>query len=328
MAQNKISVIVPVYNLEAYLPRCLDSILAQDHNNIELIAVDDGSKDNSVAVLNAYAEKDDRVKVICKENGGVTSARLRGVAEATGDWIGFIDGDDEIEPRMYSRLLENAKQYGADISHCGYQRNYPDGNVEYHYNSGELRQQDHTTALRDLLEERLVEPGLCSKLFRRELFQGLAEKMDSAIKNNEDMLMNYYLFSGAKSSVYEDVCPYHYILRDGSASRRKLNEYRIYDPVRVRERILQQCEPELRSDATQALLRVLLYVYALLTVEKNPDNRPHKKEIRKKLRMHTDAFPCLSLRNRVLARLICHAPWLFHVAFLAYVRFALHGNYE
>ena len=328
MTEQKISVIVPAYNLEAYLPRCLDSILAQTYENIEILAVDDGSVDGTYAIAREYAARDSRVKAIHQENGGVTSARLRGVAEATGDWIGFIDGDDEIEPQMYQRLLENALAQDADISHCGYQRNYPDGRVEYHYNSGQLRPQDRLTGLRDLLEERLVEPGLCSKLFRRELFAHLAEKMDPSIKNNEDMLMNYYLFAQARSSVYEDVCPYHYILRENSASRRKLNDHRIYDPIRVRQIILEQCDEALKEDATQALLRVLLYIYALATVERGNGCAAYRREIRGWLLGYKPYFGALGRRNRVLAAMICYAPWAFHIAFSAYVALVLHGHYE
>ena len=146
------SVIVPVYNLEKDLPRCLDSILAQTHGALEVIVVDDGSRDGSRAVLEEYARRDDRVKPIFKENGGVTSARLRGVAEATGEWVGFVDGDDEIEPDMYGWLLENARKYGADVSHCGYQMVFSDGRVHYFHNSGRIREQDPDTAIRDLLE--------------------------------------------------------------------------------------------------------------------------------------------------------------------------------
>ena len=95
-----ISVIVPVYNVAADLPRCLDSILAQTYPHIEIIAVDDGSPDNSGEILDRYAAKYANIRVIHKENGGVTSARLRGVQEAAGAWIGFVDSDDEIEPDM------------------------------------------------------------------------------------------------------------------------------------------------------------------------------------------------------------------------------------
>lgn len=328
MSSEKISVIVPAYNLAQQISRCMDSILAQTHQNLELIVVDDGSKDQTFSILTEYAEKDSRVKAIHQENGGVTSARLRGIREASGDWIGFVDGDDEIEPQMYARLLENVHTHGADISHCGYQRNYPDGKTEYHYNTGKVCLQDRMTGLRDLLEERMVEPGLCSKLYRRELFRNLEEKMDLSIKNNEDMLMNYHLFSASSCSVYEDVCPYHYILRDGSASRRKLSEHRIYDPIRVREQILEMAEPELQEDARQALLRTLLYVYALLTVEKGGEMKPHRKTVRRKLIAQSDGFGVLTRRNQILAQMIRYTPWLFHLAFSAYVNIVLKGHYE
>ena len=327
MSEEKISVIVPVYNLAPWLGRCVESILAQTCENLEVILVDDGSGDDSLAIARSFAERDSRVKVIHQENAGVTAARLRGVEEATGDWIGFVDGDDELEPQMYARLLENAHSYGADISHCGYQRLSPDGRVEYHYNSGEVHQQDHLTALRELLEERLVGPGLWNKLYKRELFRGLREKMDFSIRNNEDMLMNYYLFSGAEKAVYEDICPYHYLFRENSAARGKLNEHRIYDRIRVRQIILDACPPELERDAREALLRVLLYVYALLTVETEPRYREDLIRVREMLAEQKDHYSVLTRRNRVLAGMICAAPGLFRVVFRCYVKLFLGGEY-
>ena len=328
MDSERISVIVPAYNLAQWLPRCLDSILDQTHSDLEVIVVDDGSRDETGSVAEEYSRKDSRVKVISKENGGVTSARLCGLKAATGSWIGFVDGDDVLDHGMYARLLHNAHAHNADISHCGYQRNFLDGGVEFHYNTGKICNQDSMTGLRDLLEEKLIEPGLCSKLYRAELFDGLDEKMDMTIRNNEDMLMNYYLFSEASSSVYEDVCPYHYMIREDSASHRKLSEHRIYDPVRVREIILRQAPVELKADARQALLRVLLYVYALIVTQNDRDLKPHGAIIRQKLQQHKDGFRVLSRRNQILAQMICHAPWLFSIAFRAYVQIALKGHYE
>lgn len=328
MVSDTISVIVPAYNLAPWLGRCLDSILAQTYENLELVVVDDGSQDETWAVIEAYARKDSRIKAIHQENGGVTSARMRGIAEVTGEWIGFVDGDDVVEPQMYARLLENARAYGADISHCSYRRDYADGRTEYQANSGEIAVLDHISGLRELLEERRFEPGLCSKLFRRALFSDLKAKMDRSIKNNEDMLMNYFLFSKAKSSVYEAVCPYHYIMREGSASHRKLNEHRIYDPIRVRELILEDCLPELKDDACQALLRVLLYVYALLVVGKGKEYDLYRKEVRKKLISQQDGFVILTKRNQILARMIQYVPWLFALTFSAYVKLFLGGEYQ
>ena len=150
MQNDLISIIVPVFNLENELPRCLDSILAQSYQSIEVIVVDDGSSDNSADVMRQYAEKDSRIKPVFQENGGVTSARLHGVREASGQWIGFVDGDDKIESDMYERLLRNAAEYHADISHCGYQMCFDDGRIHYFHNTGLLVQQDKITALKEL----------------------------------------------------------------------------------------------------------------------------------------------------------------------------------
>lgn len=316
--EPKISVIVPTYNNAPWLPRCLDSILAQSYQNLEIIVVDDGSVDDTAAVLQEYTGKDSRIYPIRKTNGGVTSARLRGVAEATGDWIGFVDGDDTIEPQMYERLMENARNFDADISHCGHQMIYPDGKVQYYYNSGILKQQDHVTALRDLLEETLVEPGLCNKLYKRELFDGLEQRMDLTIKNYEDQLMNFYLFSGAKTSVFEDVCPYHYLIRQGSASRRRLNEHLIYDPIRVKQIILESCEEELKEDARRALTGTCLYIYAKLALELGEEYDVHREKVRQIILEQIPYLHLQTRRNALLVRMACHTPWLFQTVYRAY----------
>lgn len=320
MHEDMISVIVPAYNTAPWLPRCLDSILAQTHSDLEVIVVNDGSTDDTKAVLNAYAAQHDRVRAIHKENGGVTSARLRGVAEAAGDWIGFIDGDDVIEPQMYARLLENAKKEGADISHCGHQVLFPDGRVEFVHNTGKIRVQDTLTGLRDLLDGGEIESGLCTKLYKRKLLQDLESRMDLTIKNNEDLLMNYFLFEKAEKSVFEDVCPYHYILRQGSASYRQLHEHSIFDPIRVRQSILETCSSEMREDARVALLRNLLFAYAQLTLRMEHEFDAYRERVRRMLIDQKPFFSLLSKRNRLLAKMICAAPWTFHVTYGLYVK--------
>ncbi|MGN0978390.1 MAG: glycosyltransferase family 2 protein [Faecousia sp.] len=320
MGKERISVIVPAYNTAPWLPRCLDSLMDQTYENLEVIVVNDGSTDDTKAVLDAYAWEHPRVRAIHKENGGVTSARLRGVKEASGSWIGFMDGDDEVEPEMYAHLLENAKASGADISHCGHQVLFPDGRVEAVHGSGVLRQQDRLTGLQDLLDGGLIESSLCTKLFCRELFGGLEAWMDPAIKNNEDYLMNYHLFSQAKKAVFEDICPYHYILRQGSASYRKLSEHSIFDPIRVRQKILASCDPALREDARRALLRNLLFAYAQLSVNAGQNVKDWRQQVRQLLKEQKLYFSLLSVRNRILAQMICTAPWSFRLAYGAYVK--------
>lgn len=328
MADVKISVIVPVYNLEKELPRCLQSILTQTHRNLEVIAVDDGSSDGSREVLTEFAARDGRVKPVFKENGGVTSARLRGVVESSGDWVGFVDGDDEIEPDMYERLLANAGQYGADISHCGYRMVFADGRVNFFHNTGAVREQNRETAIRDLLEGSLVEPGLCNKLYRRALFEDLPRKTDASIRINEDLLMNYYLFSASEKAVFEDWCPYHYIVRGTSASRSKLNEHRMYDPVRVKQIILEDAPEELLPDARRAYVNTCVYSYCGLTMEREHPVAEPKKRLRSLLAEHPRWCALLPKRTRLLAGMIVKTPALFDWVYPAYVRFFQKSQYD
>ena len=273
MAQEKISVIVPVYNLEALLPKTLDSILAQTHRDLEVIVVDDGSGDGTAEVAGRYAARDNRVRVIRQENGGVTSARLRGVREATGAWIGFVDGDDTIEPEMYERLLSNALRYRADISHCGYEMVLPSGNTRYYYNTGKIAVQDTDVGLKDLLEGCFVEPTLSNKLYARHIWDAALEAVtfDPSIKNMEDLLMNFYLFREAKRSVYEDFCPYHYIVRASSAANAPVNIHQLEDPLKVKKILFKETEgsPVHHALAADQLVRQLVS-FSMMDIRRSP----------------------------------------------------------
>ena len=311
MSAELISVIVPAYNCAAWLPRCIDSILAQTYPNIEVIVVDDESSDNTPEVLRSYEEKYHNFRSVRKKNGGEYAARLSGVDVAKGSWIGFVDADDEVEPQMYEMLYRNAIDNQAQISHCGYKVIYSSGKVEYQQNSGLRKKQDRETALRDLLEEKVMETGLCSKLFRKALFAGIWQWMDFSIVNNGDLLMNYYLFSKADSVFLEDVCPYHYLIRQDSASRRKPNKHTLFDPIRAREILYEQCDPALKEDALRAVVRLCLVSYRALTMEKKEEYREEERRLREKLKSHQKDCSLLSLKNAVQLKMICTAPWMY-----------------
>lgn len=322
MPNDLISIIIPVFNLENELPRCLDSILTQSYQNIEVVVVDDGSSDGSADVMRRYSEKDSRIKPVFQENGGVTSARLHGVREASGQWIGFVDGDDKIESDMYERLLRNAAEYHADISHCGYQMCFDDGRIHYFHNTGLLVQQDKITALKELLSGLRIEPGLCNKLFHKTLFRSLlhggAVPLD--IKINEDLLMNYRLFSETERTVFEDWCPYHYIVRSTSASRAKLNPHKIYDPIKAKEIIRQSAPAELHDAAQQAYISTCINTYhTLLTA-----GAKYKDDLRKVhelLTQEADDFFLLGRKRRLMANMIVHTPVLYRPIYAVYSRF-------
>lgn len=321
--EDLISVIVPVYNVASWLPRCLDSILAQTYKNLEIIIVNDGSLDHSGYIADEYAKAySERIRVIHTENKGVTAARLRGVREAYGQWIGFVDGDDEIEPDMYEWLLKNAMAYHADISHCGYQMCFADGRIHYFHNTGLLAQQDKIPALKELLSGERIEPGLWNKLFHKTLFHSLlhGEAVPLDIKINEDLLMNYRLFSAAKQTFFEDWCPYHYIVRSSSASRAKLNPHKIYDPIRVKEIIRQDAPTELHDAVRQAYINTCINTYhALLTA--GAGYRDDLRKVHELLVKEATDFSLLGRKRELMANLITHTPVLYRPLYALYSRF-------
>lgn len=326
---NKISIVVPVFNIEGYVERCLQSLLQQTYTNLEVLAIDDGSTDSSGAILDRLATTDSRIKVIHKENGGVTSARMAGIRNATGEWIGFVDGDDKIESDMYERLLRNSAEYHADISHCGYQMCFDDGRIHYFHNTGLLVQQDKITALKELLSGVRIEPGLCNKLFHKTLFRSLlhGEAVPLDIKINEDLLMNYRLFSEAERTVFEDWCPYHYIVRSTSASQAKLNPHKIYDPIKVKEIIRQSAPAELHDAAQQAYISTCINTYhTLLTA-----GAKYKDDLRKVhelLTQEADDFFLLGRKRRLMANMIVHTPVLYRPIYAVYSRFFQERVYD
>ena len=281
-----ISIIIPVYNLEACVAGTLDSVLAQTYRNLQIIVVDDGSQDATGAIVDEYARRDSRIQVIHKENGGVTGARLRGLAEAEGAFIGFVDGDDYVEPQMFQRLIENMRTHRADISHCGYQMVFPNGKIDDYYNTGKMTVQEGIRGCTDLLDGSFVEPGLVNKLYRRELFEGLTDWLDPSIRINEDLLMNFYLFRRSKMSVFEDVCPYHYVLRKGSACVSRINAHKLKDPLRVLHLLEQETaqEPQWNRIVQRRLIYQLVRVATIRLGDQKEWIRPLWKEARKELR--------------------------------------------
>lgn len=320
MKNEKISVIIPAYNIENEISRCLDSVLKQIYKNIEIIVVDDGSQDKTLDILNIYEQKYDNIVVIHQENQGVFSARLNGIQKATGEWIGFVDGDDEIDEEMYFCLLKNAIDYHADISHCGYQMNFPN-RTDLYYGTDKIIYQDNQTGLKDLLSGIFIEPALVNKLYRRNLFEGITEEkgLDLSIKINEDLLMNYYLFKKAKSAVYYDKCYYHYIIRKNSASTAKINKNKLEDPKKVL--VILRTETKENSELNQIVeeryVRHLIGI-ATMSLSANPKLiRPYRlnarKELRKGLKRYVYLLEC-NKRLKILAIWAAIFPTLYRKA--------------
>lgn len=220
---SKISIIIPAYNASKYITRTLDSICNQTYKNLEIIVVDDGSSDNTLEICKEQSEKDNRIKVFHKKNEGVTLARDMGISLATGELIGFIDADDTIDPKMYECLYNNLVKYDADISHCGYKTIKENGEENLFYGTGKLIIQSNTDGIVDLIKGEIIEPSLCIKLFRKELFDNL--DYDKTMRINEDYVMNLLLFKKSRKSVFVDEPYYHYYQNENSGSRQITKEY-------------------------------------------------------------------------------------------------------
>lgn len=318
---KKISVIIPVYNIAEYLPCCLDSVIAQTYKNLEIILVDDGSTDNSRNIIEEYSEKDSRIVKIFKNNSGVSDTRNKGIDIATGDYIGFVDGDDYIEPKMYEFLLSNALKYDADISHCGYQMIFP-SHVDYYYNTGKFIIQDNKKGIIDLIEGQYIEPSPCNKLYKHSVIKDVRMPLD--IKINEDYLFNIMVFANAKKSVFEDKPLYHYILRKNSATTSPINEHKFFDCEIVRERIVEyfKNDDEIYKIAVKSLLRSQINIMRNFATNKSAKIFIHrKKEIKdkiKKLYSEMKSKGILTTRAKIDCILILYCPFLFNVIYKLY----------
>lgn len=217
----KISIIVPIYNVEAYLKKCIDSILNQTMENIEIILVDDGSKDKSGEICDEYKQKDDRIAVIHKKNGGLSSARNAGLKIATGELIGFIDSDDWIEPDYFHILYDGMMAYKADISVMHYTKvtNYNEIEFITKKKAGWVSF-NRQNAMESFITGDFIGYSACNKLYRRTLFDGICYPEGMLM---EDKATTYKLIHKANSVVVNESGKYHYYLRNDSIMQSQFN---------------------------------------------------------------------------------------------------------
>ena len=213
MKKSLVSVIVPIYNVESFLDECMQSIASQTYENLEIILVDDGSPDNCPAMCDAWAEKDSRIKVIHKENGGLSDARNAGLAIATGALIAFVDSDDRIEPDFIRELYAAMERTGADIAECGVAYVDETGAVLKHRPVAPEKELDRIGALRRLVLEDGVYQTVWNKLYRREVLDGIPFEKG---KYHEDDFWTYQVFDRIEKLALVEKPLYNYLQRGGS----------------------------------------------------------------------------------------------------------------
>ena len=316
MQNIKISIIVPAYNVAEWLPRCINSVIDQTHTNWELLLIDEGSTDDTPAIIDSYAQRDCRVRAIHQKNAGLVEVREKGISLATGQYVGFIDGDDAVDPDMYERLLKNAIEYEADISHCGLKVCYADGRIEPHYGTDKLVVHNEIQAIRELLLGEQFDPSLCNKLYKREILYNSC--LDKSVLNNEDLLRNFVLFKRSKTIVYHDFCGYQYWSRENSMSNDENVIKRVNSSILARKRILENSEGEEVLYALRAWLSAIINAVNELTFSDDNDAIVVCKKCRETLLHNKHRIRFLIKRQKIAAWLIVISPKLHRLIYKVY----------
>lgn len=209
---KKISIIVPIYNMEQYLERCLLSLIHQDYQNLEIILINDGSTDNSINICNKYKKIDNRIIVINKAHSGLSDTRNIGIKKATGDYIGFVDSDDYIDKDMFKNLIEGAEKYKCEISMCDLVETY-NPNEKAKRNPLNYIKMNKKQALEQLLYDKNIGNYVIDKLFSKTLFDNISFPIG---KLYEDISTTYKLFIKANNIIYIPTTMYYYYQRSDS----------------------------------------------------------------------------------------------------------------
>ena len=288
-----ISVIVPVYKVEDCLEDCLNSIISQTYRSLEILLIDNGSPDRCGEICDRYAATDSRIRVFHTENTGLASARNFGIEKASGDYLGFVDSDDRIEPDMYERLLEAIEKAGADIAVCGRVMEYPDKTEIISPPAGVMTGEEAVKALALL---RIRNPAW-DKLWKRECFEDIRFP-DGRVY--EDIATTYRVFLRTGTVVCLPDALYHYRIRESGISRDdspgNLSDY--FTATRSEFEELMSVSPFCEDEEIrQALFRRCVSVYAKFRMKYNACKREervrYKKEISSADRFMRDNFRLL-----------------------------------
>ena len=282
---DKISVIVPIYNVEQYLRKCIDSIINQTYKNLEIILVDDGSTDGSGEICNKYEQQDERIRVIHKKNGGAADARNKGLEVITGKFVSFVDSDDWIEYNFYENMIEQAIKYNADIVVSNYNYVSDNGDIICRYEKNDKVRYNTEEAMNEMIHDGFIQAVIWNKLYLKSCIKDIRFKVG---KICEDEFFTYKIIANAKEVVYNSKPLYFYRKREGSV----MNKYKLN-----------------RLDGVEALYEKLtlcntcIYNYQMILKNHNidPDNigRNKLKVYRKNIEFTFKDLEYYTLKDRI-----------------------------
>ncbi len=294
MTEPKLSIIVPVYNVEAYLEECVHSLLAQTYQELEVILIDDGSKDGSGALCDSFAQTDERIVVIHQVNQGVSAARNAGLRAAHGAYIGFVDADDWIEPDMYGHMIALMEADGTDAAFCGYWEDYEDGGIppvcHAPERTGKVTQEE-------AIYQCLIATDLgyyiigCNKCFRRELIwpNGKMIGFPEKLPRTEDELWLSQVLCNLNSASLTNRMFYHWRLRAASASHVLKADDSFYAVMDAHEKAAAYFT-QIPGCRDLALGRIYDVMFRCVWVAYYVGNREIERTIRKRLKPYRKVF--------------------------------------
>ena len=307
-----ITIIIPVYNIKKYLHDCIESILSQTYQNLEIILVDDGSTDGSEKFVDDYAKSDKRIKVVHQKNMGLSGARNTGLKHTTGKYVTFVDSDDRIEPSMIESLFNALTESHADVSICSFKEIYPNGKIkDFSHN---YPKQVFTTeqALANMLQENGFMISTTMKLFPTNYFKGIKFPVD---KLHEDVGTTYKLIMKAKKIVFIPNEYYVYVHHNNSIINQTFDE-RKFDLIKLTDQMcddIDQYYPDLKNVTNERRMRARFSILRQI-----PLNHLKTKEVINYLKGHQEFItnnPKATKTDKFALRLALINPKLFQITY-------------
>ncbi|WP_394218336.1 glycosyltransferase family 2 protein [Halobacillus trueperi] len=292
MDAEKVSIVVPIYNVEKYIHRCINSILNQTYKNIEVILVDDGSPDQCGDIADQYANRDTRVKTYHKPNGGLSDARNYGMYHVTGHFTMFVDSDDWLEVDAIERMINHSKSFNADVVQSAFyyaHESYLLFDQRYYAKSGDLLLLDNETLMKELIKNETVKNFAWGKLYKTSLIKDIPFKKGVLF---EDVYWAYQVMHRVKMFIHIQAPLYHYLQREDSIvstyTERNLD---ILEGLRERHAFIEKHYKSLTADSYRALLETSLIHYNLLTLNRKVDRKgKHRRKIQHTLNMKFEKY--------------------------------------
>ena len=307
----KVSVVIPVYNTAKYLPICLDSVLAQTHHNLEVICINDGSTDKSPAILQKYANKDSRIKTVNQKNQGLSAARNTGLKNTTGDYITFVDSDDEIKSEMIESLLKAMKDSKANIAVCSFEESFPNGEFKSFNKNYPETTYNTENALKAMLKEVGFNVTATMKLFSKNTLKGLEFPIG---KLHEDVGFTYKAILNAQKLIFlpQDYYIYHH---HDSSIISKFSDQK-FDLITLTDQMCDDIEkknPDLKDTTNERRMRARFSILRQI-----PTTHPQVKSLLNYLKTHQDFItknPEATKTDKIALKLALANVKLFQLAY-------------